>query len=117
MLAMNAYDYNRLLALNRLADSSPLLTKVIVAFYLNPLKTILLVAFLWWAWFNNEGHVRHRQDRERIVACLVGSFLCIAGVRLLAILLPFRVRPILNPDLVLHFPKDVGGYIATWSSS
>jgi undecaprenyl-diphosphatase len=112
---MNAFDYDLLLLLNRLADSSPLLTKVIVGIYGDVPKTSLIVALLWWAWFDNEGSVRQRDNRERVVACLMGSVLCIAGVRLLAALLPFRLRPLANPDLGLHFPLEAG-YWVDWSA-
>lgn len=112
---MNAFDYNLLLLLNQLADTSPLLTKVIVGIYSNSLKTILVVALLWWAWFDKEGQARQWENRERVAACIVGSLLCIAGVRLAMAVLPFRARPIVEPGLGLHFPLDVGGW-GNWSS-
>ena len=41
---MNSFDYDLLLLLNRLADSSPLLTKVIIGIHRDVPKTALIVA-------------------------------------------------------------------------
>ena len=112
---MNAFDYQLLLALNALADWSPLLTKVMVVVCGDVLKSALIVALVWWAWFANEGTARQLEARERIAACLVASLVCIVAVRLLAAALPFRLRPIANPSLGLHFPVDVGTW-ASWSA-
>lgn len=112
---MNEFDYNLLLLLNRLADAFPLLTRITIRIYHDDLKTALIVALLWWVWFDKEGQDRRREDRERVVACLMGSVLCIAAVRLLGAVLPFRPRPLANPGLGLHFPLDVGDWV-NWSS-
>jgi membrane-associated phospholipid phosphatase len=112
---LNEFDYSLLLLLNKLADCSPLLDKVMVGIYGDALKTALIVALLWWAWFDNERTPRQREARERIAACVVASVVCIAGVRLLAAVLPFRVRPLANPLLGLHFPLEVGDW-GSWSA-
>jgi len=44
---MNAFDYQLLLALNALADWSPLLTKVMVVVCGDVLKSALIVALVW----------------------------------------------------------------------
>jgi hypothetical protein len=105
---VNTFDYSLLLFFNHLADASPSLTAIVIEIYSTPLKTVCLVALLWWAWFDKEGQARQQEDRERIAACLVGSLLTIAGVRLLAAVLPFRVRPIANPDLFPSRCRHVG---------
>ncbi len=112
---MNEFDYGVLLLLNQLADSSPVLTKVIIGINGEGLKKVFLMALLWWAWFDNEGSIRQREARERIAAFLLGSVACVGGVRLLAALLPFRLRPLANPDLGLHFPMEVGD-LGDWSA-
>jgi undecaprenyl-diphosphatase len=106
---MNSFDYSILLALNELADSFPILTKVIVGTYENSLKTALIAAILWYAWFGYTGSQRQHEVRERIAACLISSLVCAGFVRLLAALLPFRFRPIANPSHDLDFPIGVEG--------
>jgi undecaprenyl-diphosphatase len=112
---MNSFDYNILVALNQIADSSPILTKVIVHAYGDQLKTALIGALLWYAWFDNAGSSRQAEVRERMAACLVASVACVVLVRLLAEVLPFRVRPIANTTLGLHFPMPVEGWV-NWNA-
>lgn len=112
---MNSFDYNILFALNQVADWSPTLAKVIVRVYGDQLKTALIGALLWYAWFDNAGSSRQAEVRERIAACLVASVACVGLVRVLAEVLPFRVRPIANSTLGLHFPMPVEGWV-NWNA-
>ena len=112
---MNAFDYGLLRYLNHLADQSPLFTKVIVAIYGDELKSALIVALLWWSWFEVDGTTGEGEKRARIAAGLCGSILCIVAVRVLAAVLPFRVRPIGNDAVSLHFPIAPEGW-ANWSA-
>lgn len=79
-------------------------------------KGFVLVPVLCWLWFQPGPH-RERQ-RERVVATIASGLVALAFGRLLAPVLPFRVRPIYNPDLHPHFPS-AGLRAATlqaWSS-
>ena len=60
---------------------------------------ILIIAF-WWLWFppNNQDT---SERRVRIILGLLSGFLAIFIGRVLVLCMPFRVRPINNPDL--HF--------------
>src|SRR5882762_1493680 len=64
-------------------------------------KGLVLIPLLWWIWFQ-PGERRERQ-REMVIATIVSSLLALATGRLLADLLPFRVRPLYDPNLHLHF--------------
>jgi hypothetical protein len=55
-------------------------------------KGLVLIPVLWWIWFQ-PGERRERQ-REMVIATIVSSLLALATGRLLADLLPFRVRPL-----------------------
>jgi hypothetical protein len=112
---VNAFDYSLLLYLNHLADQSPVFTKVIVAIYDDDLKSALVAALLWWAWFGAGGTTREAETRARIVAGFCGSILCIVGVRVLAAVLPFREQPISNDAIGLHFPIAPEGW-GNWSA-
>jgi membrane-associated phospholipid phosphatase len=112
---MNEFDYEMLLSLNHLADSCPILTKFIIRVHADGLNKVFILSLFWWVWFDNERTIQQREARERIAAFLVGSVACIAAVRLLAALLPFRLRPLANPYLGLHFPLEVGDWV-NWSA-
>jgi membrane-associated phospholipid phosphatase len=113
--AMNEFDYGLLVFLNQLGDSYPILTKIVIGIQSQSLQKVLALALLWWAWFDNEGSIRQHEARERIAAFLVASVGCIAAVRLLAATLPFRLRPLANPYVDLHFPIEVGDW-GNWSA-
>jgi membrane-associated phospholipid phosphatase len=112
---MNQFDYTLLLWMNQVADGYPIFTKIMIDILGDVLKTSFIAALLWWAWFGNEGSVRQREVRERIAACLVASVACIIVVRLGAALLPFRLRPLANSTIALHFPLEVGDW-GNWSA-
>ena len=115
MQHLNSFDYNVLIYLNQIAYHSPILTKVIVGIYTDQLKSVLIVALVWWVWFDASNTEHQQVVREKIVAGLLGSLVCIVAVRLMAELLPFRVRPLADPLNGLNFPIRVGGW-GNWSS-
>ncbi|SIT47085.1 Phosphoesterase PA-phosphatase related protein [Paraburkholderia ribeironis] len=79
-------------------------------------KGLVLIPVLWWMWF--EPGPRGEWKREMIIATLASALLSLASGRLLAYYLPFRERPLYNPELHLSFPP-VGlqdAVLRTWSS-
>ncbi|MBU9279841.1 phosphatase PAP2 family protein [Burkholderia multivorans] len=99
------------IALSPLANHA---VRVIAGLY--TFKGFILIPVLCWLWFQ-PGPERERQ-REYVVATVAGGLVALATGRVLAHALPFRVRPIYNPDLHLHFPS-AGLRAATlqnWSS-
>jgi len=113
--SVNYFDFKILAYLNHLTTSSALFTKLVVAIYEDSLKLGLFVAFLWWAWFDGKDSVRLREAREKIVSSFLGSVLCLGIVRLMVMELPFRARPLSNPEFGLHFPI-AGESWGLWSS-
>jgi undecaprenyl-diphosphatase len=112
---MNSFDYNILLYLNHLEGHLPILTKVIVGIYQDSLKLGFFAALIWWAWFDARARVPLQEAREKIVASLIGGMLCVGLVRVMALVLPFRQRPAINPSLGLTFPMSPKGW-GDWSS-
>jgi undecaprenyl-diphosphatase len=112
---LKALDHSVLLYLNRVADRSPNLTQAVVAVYRNVLKSLLILALIWWVWFDASNAEHQQAVREKIVAGLIGSVVCIMAVRLAAWLLPFRVRPVADPLNGLHFPVTGAGWV-NWGS-
>ena len=112
---MNQLDLQSLHLLNHLADASPALTHAIKWLYQDEFKTALMAALLWWAWFQKRGSDEDWRSREVIAASLPASMACVVLVRLLAAALPFRLRPVADPALGLHFPSVYEGWVS-WSS-
>ncbi|ACB67797.1 phosphatase PAP2 family protein [Burkholderia ambifaria] len=79
-------------------------------------KGFVLIPVLCWLWFQ-PGPQRERQ-RELVIATVASGLVALAFGRLLAKTLPFRVRPIYNPDLHLHFPSEElrAATLQAWSS-
>ncbi|ORC47930.1 phosphoesterase [Burkholderia sp. A27] len=79
-------------------------------------KGFVLVPVLWWMWFGRSE--RTGWKREMIIATVASGLASLAAGRLLAASLPFRERPLYDPDLHLNFPS-VGlqdAIVRTWSS-
>jgi undecaprenyl-diphosphatase len=113
---LNVLDYPVTEFLNRFAQKSYLVDMLNSGFEGEPLlKGGVVVAFVWWAWFRRSS----RQDRDRayLIAGVVASALAIVFARLLALSLPFRVRPRFTPELHFLTPFGSDDYtLLNWSS-
>ncbi|MFM0606865.1 phosphatase PAP2 family protein [Paraburkholderia sediminicola] len=113
---MNGFDLTILTFLTQHAFSAGLITKAIRAiagFY--TFKGLVFIPILCWIWFKPPQH--GEWDREVVIATLASGLMALVLGRLLAHYLPFRVRPIYNPDLHLHFPATEGEHeLRFWSS-
>lgn len=75
------------------------------------LKGGALITVLWWAWFRHEG--KEARSREIVLATLAGCLVALFLARALALVLPFRLRP------VLAFPAQGGPrpeHLYEWSA-
>ena len=113
---MNGFDLTIQTFLTESAFSTGLLSKVVKAIAgLYVFKGLVLVPILWWIWFKPTK--RGTWDREVVIATFASGLVALVLGRLLAHYLPFRVRPIYNPDLHLHFAETEGGHdLRFWSS-
>jgi membrane-associated phospholipid phosphatase len=114
---MNSFDAAIQLFIARHAFASSATNHAIAALTeLYLAKGLLLVSILWWIWFQPDD--QNRQRREIVVATLAAGCIALFVGRLLAYLLPFRLRPIFDPTLHLHFPVSVksDAVLRTWSS-
>jgi membrane-associated phospholipid phosphatase len=113
---MNAFDARILSFFNQFVGRSPLFDKAVVFISGSDLlKGQLLMAVLWWLWFQ-PGESRTR-NRQIILSTVAASLAAILTGRLLAHGLPFRVRPLLAAGLGLRIPSGViAGDLRTWSS-
>jgi undecaprenyl-diphosphatase len=79
------------------------------------LKGGVLMAVLWGLWFQTprDAHTRRQQIVATIVACAVALFLA----RIMAVVLPFRVRPMSDSALSFQLPYSVDRRpLEAWSS-
>lgn len=74
----------------------------------------VIIAILWYLWFNEKS--KNSYSREKIIITLFASIVAIIIGRGLAILLPYRARPILNPDFDFTYQIDKFSWLNTWSS-
>ncbi|WP_232471084.1 phosphatase PAP2 family protein [Caballeronia hypogeia] len=86
----------------------------IADFYLA--KGVIPLAILWAIWFRPGETLRWR--REMVICILCAALIAFLLGRLLALTLPFRMRPIYDPNLHLSFslPDTTGKFLRMWSS-
>lgn len=79
-------------------------------------KGFLLIPLLWWIWF--QPGPRRDWQREMAIATVASGLIALAVGRALAKFLPFRERPMFNPDLHLHFASSAlrETTLSSWSS-
>lgn len=122
---MDAFDTGLIVYLSRVAFRSQVVTHAVAAIAnMYVFKGVVLVALLWWVWFRPEleggpdADATRRRNREVVVTAIVSGLVALAAGRLLAHYLPFRVRPIYNPQFEALFP--VSGLqeplLRTWSA-
>jgi undecaprenyl-diphosphatase len=104
---MNPLDYHVITFLNQFAQRSwtfDAFVDLIGRNYI--LKTGILTAFLGWAWMRKgqDG----RDHRPVVVFGLVASCAAVLTARILSFVVPFRERPLRNPDLNFVLPFPIG---------
>jgi membrane-associated phospholipid phosphatase len=81
----------------------------------NFLKSAVPIGLLWWTWFSNVSN--RTEKREKLIAALVACLIAILTGRFLALVLPFRPRPLYNPELAGQWPYGTEGVgMEAWSS-
>ena len=93
---MNPFDLNLSLWFNGFLRVHAVESLVLIVQNNDLIKDAPIVAALWWAWF--KGGPDERTNRERLFSVIVFSILSVFVARGLALILPFRVRP-LNAEL------------------
>lgn len=116
---MNAFDYVILSKLNSFEGHHPSVDGALV--YWCGLNGLLLagpiVAMFWWAWFKNGENVNQNQAaRESIISAALATIFALFVIRFVDLLLPFRIRPLADPTIKLHFPNEPSISYENWSS-
>lgn len=115
--AVVALDYRIILFVNHFARRSWALDTLFYEIDSNPLATAPLLMAMWWAWFKDRGGEAEIHNREVLLHGLVGSFLYILLFRIPPLMLPYRARPLHNPELHFLMPYNVDPQrLLGWSS-
>jgi undecaprenyl-diphosphatase len=113
---MNFFDSSIIEFVNGFSRNSNLFDYLIAHIIENDwVKGTPFVLVLIFFWFQRSPKIKVRQGF--IIIGLLSTFVSIVVARSMALLLPFRARPFLNPDL--HFVKPFGMTsegLETWSS-
>ena len=121
---MNLFDRWLISLMEGVAGNSPSIAHVavsIVNMYL--VKGTVLIALLWWIWCRrehataDESEARIR-DREIVVTAIASGLVALLAGRLLAHYLPFRIRPMYEPQLRSLYPASLPPELVprTWSA-
>lgn len=112
----NAFDAHIILFLNSFAHRSWTADAFIVLFTSNLfLKGAFLASLFWWAWVHRSQTPSEQQ--QVLLFGVVTSIFSILATRLLTLALPFRTRPLHNPELHFQLPYTVApDTLARWSS-
>jgi undecaprenyl-diphosphatase len=112
----NAFDTHILHFLNSFTHRSWTLDAFVMMFVSDDLlKGAVMMSMFWWAWVR-----RDAKTEEHRAVLVFGMFTCLASVcfaRLMTLKLPFRVRPLHNPELHFQLPYSLDpATLAGWSS-
>jgi|KBSSwiStaDraftv2_1062776.scaffolds.fasta_scaffold135302_2 undecaprenyl-diphosphatase len=77
-------------------------------------RFVPLILAMCWLWF--KPHPRQAQRREMLLETLVMSIVGLFIARGLALMLPFRERPLADLELSLNIPTSLETGLRTWSS-
>ncbi len=81
----------------------------------NLLKGGFGLAIFWWAWFRYDKPTRDR--REYLLFAFVSSAFALLLARAFALWIPFRERPLRNPEYHFQIPYTVTGFVHSWNSA
>ena len=116
---MNGFDNAILTFLTQHAFHSGFANRAIRAmteFY--TVKGLVLTTVLWWIWFAHGDSEAGKRKREIVIATVLAGLMALVVGRLLAHYLPFRVRPLHDSNVHLHFPESAytESTLRFWSS-
>lgn len=104
---MNAFDSSIITFLNQFAQESIFFDKFVELIANNKLfKGGVMVSVMWYMWFRIDNS-KNKSIRENILITLLISIVAIAVGKTLALTMPFRYRPIHEPNLDFNLPFGI----------
>jgi undecaprenyl-diphosphatase len=112
---MTGFDEHVIRFLNSYANRWQPFDSCVLLLRTNLLKGGVITALVWWAWFRTKGD--QKRTRAVILSTLVAAFGAMFTARGLSLVLPFRNRPIHNPEMEFQLPYGmVREVLDRWSS-
>lgn len=113
---MNAWDESIIRFLNGYVSRVPELDSLMGhLLQLNLLKGGVLIGLIWWVWFDETKD--QAEHRALLISTMVGACGSMITARVLALILPFRCRPIHDVELQFELPLGMDpGRLTGWSS-
>ena len=113
---MNFFDLGIIHFLNSFAHQSKGFDSLMVQMSENVLlEGGLIVVLFWWVWSQEAGE--NSKSRELLVFGILSTACAVLAARLLALTLPFRLRPFHNPLLDFKLPYSMDpSMLIGWSS-
>lgn len=104
---MNFFDASIMQFFIGISQKAPFLGSFMMFIVDNSLlKGAIIVSIVWYLWFRKSDRIN--DIRDRIIISIFSCILAVFVARLLARILPFRVRPLIDPNFSIFFPnKDM----------
>jgi undecaprenyl-diphosphatase len=115
---VNPFDAGIIHFFNQFARHSWTFDNVVVLIAGNNfIKGGVMMSLLWWMWFREGGGREQASRREIVLFGLFSSFAALIVARFFAHALPFRERPLHNPDVSFQMPYGMNEKtLIHWSS-
>jgi undecaprenyl-diphosphatase len=113
---MNTFDTAIISFINQFSQHWFLFDKIVKAVGVNNLlKGGVMASMIWLAWFRSEESSSRK--REHIISTLIAAIVAIGVARALALILPFRFRPVHDPSFNFLLPYGMSTVtLDGWSS-
>jgi undecaprenyl-diphosphatase len=113
---MNWFDFTIVHFLNAYAHRSWTLDALIAIIEeSNLLKGGIVLGLFWWAWFRYEK--ADLKKRELLLFAFASSSCALLSGRFLSLCIPYRERPLHNPQYHFQVPYTVTGDVHSWNSA
>jgi undecaprenyl-diphosphatase len=111
-------DWIILAWLNSLAGRSTAFDRTITFLsHGEPVDGAIVMSLFWWYWFRQTGASTVQRTREYLVGTMFAAAGSLFAARILALTLPFRLRPRFEPELHLNWPVAPSSVLVIdWSS-
>jgi membrane-associated phospholipid phosphatase len=78
---------------------------------------VLFMSIFWWYWFRRTDPETTQRTREHLLCTMFGAAIGLFAARVMALTLPFRLRPRFEPALHLIWPDKLESFILMdWSA-
>jgi undecaprenyl-diphosphatase len=112
---VNSFDSSIISFLNGFAHHSLIFDNLVYVLDNQLLKGGVIVALIWWAWFRPGAN--QTKNRQYLLCGIVACLLSIVVARTLAKSLPYRERPLRNPEIHFQLPYgDSSEALIHWSA-